>query len=441
MSPVNDPAHLIYTLQQSAWEAWPAQTASACNALSERQRFDLGIVELPSPDDTQTFHWVEQVLQQMSDLPWIALVEPAHLSAPRTRALILEHCEDYHTLPVDPGRLATAAGHIHGMARLAQAEPVSNHHHIPSQYGVVGESAQMSALIRRARKVAQSEVPVLLSGESGTGKERIASLIHRLSPRASGPFVAVNCAALPASLIQAELFGYERGAFTGANKRQIGRIEAASGGTLFFDEIADIPYGLQVNLLRFLQEGTLERLGSHQTLHIDARIVTATHVDLDEAVRQGRFREDLYYRLNVVRITLPPLRERGTDVLHLAQHFLDMYAESKRSMPYTFTPDAVDAITSYRWPGNVRELMNRVRQAAVLSDSRLISARDLALNVDNAPSRRPTLAEARELAERSAIIKALTRNKVNISQTARELGVSRVTIYRLMEKHGIAPSH
>jgi DNA-binding NtrC family response regulator len=280
-------------------------------------------------------------------------------------------------------------------------------------------------------------VPVLVSGESGTGKELVANAIHRLSHRAEGPFVAVNCAALPPALIQAELFGHEKGAFTGAVTRKIGRIERASGGTLFLDEITELTPDLQVNLLRFLQEGYVERVGGTIAIDVDVRIIAATNADIDNLVTSNRFREDLYYRLNVVGLELPPLRERDNDVETLARHYLTEFRQDDTTRARDFTPRALAAIRRYGWPGNVREMMNAIRRAVVLAEGPNITVGDLELAGDRSGFQTMTLAEARDLAEKNTVRDALSRNGENVSATARLLGVSRVTLYRLMSKHNL----
>ena len=238
---------------------------------------------------------------------------------------------------------------------------------------MIGMSKAMRDLYRTIEKSCEVDAPMVIDGESGTGKELAARAIHQLSSRSSGPFVAVNCAALPATLIQSELFGHEKGAFTGAQQRKIGRLEAAAGGTIFLDEIGDLPLDLQVNLLRVLQNRTIERLGSNQEIHLNVRIIAASHVNLEQAVEQGRFREDLYYRLNVLRLHTPPLREREGDVTLLAQHYFNKLLGTAHRTARGFSQQAIRVMTHYTWPGNVRELVNRVGRAAIMSENRLLT--------------------------------------------------------------------
>jgi DNA-binding NtrC family response regulator len=281
-----------------------------------------------------------------------------------------------------------------------------------------------------------TDAPVFISGESGTGKELTAVAIHERSARRDQPFVAINCGAIPAHLLQSELFGYERGAFTGANQRKIGRVEAANGGTLFLDEIGDLPLESQASLLRFLQERKVERLGGHGSTPVDVRIISATHVDMQTAMIEGRFRADLYHRLCVLQIDEPPLRARGKDIELLAKHMLDRFKKDASRRLRGFSPCAIAAIHNYGWPGNVRELINRVRRAIVMSEGRQITARDLELGeyVEVAPV---SLAQAREAAERQAIELALLRHRGRLGDAAHELGISRVTLYRLLSAHGM----
>ena len=299
---------------------------------------------------------------------------------------------------------------------------------------LVGSSAAMLAVHASLHKFAPVDLPVLVTGETGTGKELAARALHEMSSRRGRPFIAVNCGALPASLVQAELFGHEKGAFTGASARRIGLFEAADGGTIFLDEIGDLPLDAQTNLLRVLQEGTLERVGSHHSIRIDVRVVAATHIDLEEAVAHGRFREDLFYRLDVLRLHMPPLHERGDDVELLAKHFLAQFREQHRVRARGFDASARRQLHAHRWPGNVRELLNRVRRAAVVGESELIDAHALQL-ADAAAANGDGLDGVRVHAEREAILTTLRDSGFNVSECARRLRVSRVTVYRLCKKH------
>jgi transcriptional regulator with PAS, ATPase and Fis domain len=298
----------------------------------------------------------------------------------------------------------------------------------------------MLDLYAKLDRVTRVDAPVLITGESGTGKELVARAIHQHSRRARGPFVPVNCGGLPESLVHSELFGHERGSFTGAHQRKIGSIEAASGGTIFLDEIGDLPLELQANLLRFLQEKTIVRVGSTQRIPIDVRVIAATHVDLDKAVQEGRFREDLFYRLNVLHLSVPALRERSGDIELLVQALFEEFADQKNAVVQGFSREAMRAMAAYAWPGNVRELMNRVQHAMIMSEHRLIRPADLGLSSSTMARNVITLSRARAAAESDVIRITLRNNANNVSRAARELGISRVTLYRLMEKFGIDPS-
>ncbi|KWI29865.1 Fis family transcriptional regulator [Burkholderia ubonensis] len=366
---------------------------------------------------------------------WIAATLRDQLRDAALRHLIRDYCFDYVTMPFETSRIVETIGHAHGMVALT--DPVTPQPGAGRGEGeMVGTCEAMLALFKMIRRVATTDAPVFISGESGTGKELTAVAIHERSPRAQAPFIAINCGAIPSTLLQAELFGYERGAFTGANQRKTGRVEAAHGGTLFLDEIGDLPLESQASLLRFLQEGKIERLGAHASIPVDVRVICATHVDLVAAMREGRFREDLFHRLCVLKIEEPPLRARGKDIEVLARHMLERFKGDSHRRLRGFSPDAIAALYGYPWPGNVRELINRVRRAIVMSEGRTITAADLELG-DYAVLAPVSLVEAREAAERQAIEHALLRHRGRFADAARELGVSRVTLYRLMCAHGM----
>jgi two-component system NtrC family response regulator len=304
---------------------------------------------------------------------------------------------------------------------------------------MLGTSPQMQAVFASIRKVAATNAPVLLVGESGAGKEMAAAAIHRRSVRKGGPFVAINCNAIPESLLESELFGHEKGAFTGAHVQRKGLLETASGGTLFLDEIGELPPAIQVKLLRFLQEQRLQRVGGRQEIQVDTRLVAATNADLKELMDDGKFREDLYFRVAVITIRLLPLRERGEDIVFLAREFLQRYASQSGQTKMVFAPDALRAMTHYSWPGNVRELQNRVKRGVIMASGSRVTAKDLELDQgeDLAASSATTLKQAREHVEREMIDQALQRHSGKITSAAADLGISRPTLYELMEKLGI----
>jgi len=305
---------------------------------------------------------------------------------------------------------------------------------------LLGTSPQIQDVFATIDRVSTTEVPVLIMGESGTGKELIAKSIHRRSTRKDGPFIAINCAAIPENLLESELFGHEKGSFTGAHTQRKGRIESAHKGTLFLDEIGEIPPSLQVKLLRFLQEHSIERVGGRKEVAVDVRILAATNQDLHKAIEENRFREDLFYRLAVVAIAVPPLRERLGDTALLATIFLNRYAAEQKKKITGFTPQGMQAIEGYAWPGNVRELENRIKRAVIMARKTKITPEDLQLGTDKVSFQGVRLREARENLEREMILQALAKTRNNLSKAADELGISRPTLYELMEKLGIERS-
>jgi transcriptional regulator with GAF, ATPase, and Fis domain len=298
---------------------------------------------------------------------------------------------------------------------------------------LIGACPGMREIFRRIDKVAGTDISVLIGGETGTGKEMLAREIHRRSSRAKGPFIAINCGAIPENLLESELFGHVRGAFTGAVATRIGRFQAANSGTLFLDEVGDMPMALQVKILRALQERTVVKVGDSRPENVDIRVIAATHRVLEEEVKAGRFREDLYYRLNVIKLMVPPLRERGDDVLMLARYFLRAFAEEMKSPARTFSKGALEAMHRHTWPGNVRELENRIKKAIVLSDKSVIGPEELELTQDAMEPILP-LADAKADFQRRYINQVLERNSGNRTKTARDLGVDARTIFRHLER-------
>lgn len=303
--------------------------------------------------------------------------------------------------------------------------------------GMVGTSTQIQAVFGAIRKVATTDAPVLILGESGTGKEKAAVAIHRRSTRKDGPFIPINCSAIPEALLESELFGHEKGSFTGAHAQRKGRIESAEGGTLFLDEIGEIPLQLQVKLLRFLQEQQIERVGGRQPIDVDVRVIAATNANLGTLMAEGKFREDLYYRLAVVVLQLPSLRDRNGDLRALARDFLRRFSAVAGKEGLAFDQEAKRAMDTYSWPGNVRELENRIQRAVIMAEGNRISANDLQLQGNVQSVTGTTLKAAREAVERGLISAALRRHSGRISAAAAELGISRPTLYELMEKLGI----
>ncbi len=370
---------------------------------------------------------LEQVLLEHADLPSLALLESGRRDDADDDAVCRRlHAACARTLlaPVDPDRLAETLASL--VARPGHDE-----------VGIGGRSPAMLGVRAMLHRYAGVELPVLITGESGTGKELAARALHELSRRRDRPFVAINCGAIAPTLVQSELFGHERGAFTGATARRLGLFEAADGGTVFLDEVGDLPLEAQTNLLRVLQEGTLERVGSHQAVRVDVRVLAATHVDLEAAIARGRFREDLYYRLDVLRLRLPPLRERGDDVELLARDCLDAFRARHPVQARGFSAAARQCLRAHAWPGNVRELLNRVRRAAVVAEQALIEPADLQLGSTHA--RVVALDDHRDRTDRDALLDALRATGGNVSACAQRLRISRMTVYRLCRKHGVSP--
>lgn len=298
---------------------------------------------------------------------------------------------------------------------------------------IIGNSESILKACRTVEKIAPTEITTLLLGESGTGKEVFARAIHRQSPRNKKPFVAINCASIPENLLESELFGYEKGAFTGANKTTLGKIECANGGTLLLDEIGDMPLSLQAKMLRFLQERVIERVGGRQELEVDVRVICATHRNLADMVAQQSFREDLYYRISEITLTIPPLRERGHDIAVIAKALLHKFNQEFNTQVQGFSDNALQAMLAYHWPGNIRELQNKLKSAVILADSKYISADDLGLASQHIKT--DTLRKVRELAETQAIRHAYTLANGNLSKTADSLGITRPTLYALIDKY------
>jgi DNA-binding NtrC family response regulator len=428
---------LVQFLATTGWQVSHATTPAVADALLARGAYAVGLIDLSNGHTPQQLCALESLLTRDAT-SWIALVAPGQAQEADTRRFILDFCFDYMTEPFVDELVSLALGHAFGLYVLREAHddlPRS-----PGNHQMIGRCDAMLKLYGAISKCAGTNAPVFIFGESGTGKELTARALHEQSKRSQGAFVAINCAATPPTLLQSELFGYERGAFTGAVQRKIGRIEQADGGTLFLDEIGDMPFECQAILLRFLQEGTFERLGGNAPIRVDARIVSATHVDLTAAMRDGRFRTDLYHRLCVLQLNEPPLRERSDDIRLLATHLLEVFKKDSSHKVRGFSQDAIRAMYSYAWPGNVRELLNHVRRAIVMAEGRLIRAEDLGLpgGADRLPR---TLAEIRLEGDRTAIKEALRRHGYNMSGAAHDLGISRATLYRLMRTAGVRPEY
>jgi len=398
---------------------------------------DLGLP--PDPDGTtEGFATLTEIVALKPDTK--VIVASGHGARESALKAIALGAYDFYRKPVDIdelGLIVSRAFHVYEIeAENRQLEAAGGG---ATALGVLlTSSPEMVKVIRTIERVASADVSVMLLGASGTGKELLARAVHEKSVRAKGEFVAINCAAIPENLLEAELFGYERGAFTGAVKTTPGKIELAQGGTLFLDEVGDIPLPLQVKLLRFLQERVIERIGARSPIAVDTRIVCATHQDLDAMIAGGRFREDLYYRLAEIVVKIPSLSERAGDAVLLARHFVIRFAREMNPKVQGLSPDAVEAIDAYPWPGNVRELENRVKRAVIMADGKWVGAADLDLPGSESGDAEPlpiNLRAAREVADRRAIRQALTRTENNISGAAKLLGISRPTLYDLMKQY------
>jgi two-component system NtrC family response regulator len=345
---------------------------------------------------------------------------------------------DFYSKPVDVDVLKLLVNRAWTLHELEQANRrLQASSGLTAFEGMIASGAAMQRVCRTIEKIAPVDVTTLLLGESGTGKEVLARALHALSPRRDKRFVAINCAAIPENLLESELFGYEKGAFTGAHRTTPGKFELASGGTLLLDEIGDMPPALQSKLLRFLQERVIERVGGREEIPVDVRVVCATNQDLTQLIRDGRFRQDLFYRVSEVTVTIPPLREREGGQLVLARHFLDKFAVQLKRNLKGFTEGATAAIRAYPWPGNVREMENKIKGAVVIAEGPLLGAGDLGLPEPDGAEVRLNLRQVREEAERRALEEALALAAGNISRAADLLGVARPTVYDLLQRHGL----
>ncbi|MFS0753716.1 PEP-CTERM-box response regulator transcription factor [Noviherbaspirillum sp. 1P10PC] len=396
---------------------------------------DLGLP--PDPDGaTEGFATLQQILSLTPDAKVIVLTGNQD-RANAVKAIGLG-AYDFHHKPFDPEMLSLVinrAFYLHALQK-ENRKILLNQADSPMA-GVISRDPGMLKVCRSIEKVAPTSASVMLLGESGTGKEVLARALHQLSPRADKRFVAINCAAIPENLLESELFGYEKGAFTGAAKQTLGKIETANGGTFFLDEVGDLPMPLQAKLLRFLQERVIERIGGREEIPVDVRIVCATHQNLKELASAGRFREDLYYRLSEIVITIPPLRNRIGDTALLAHHFKNRFCSQEGRSSLSFSDDAMTMIEAHPWPGNVREMENIIKRAVIMADGPQIVADDLGLGDSPATDEFMNLRQVRDEAEYKAIIKALARVDGNIVRAAELLGVSRPTLYDLMSRHGI----
>ena len=422
-----------------------AEDGTSAMRLLESESYDIVLTDLRMPD----FDGLQLVQRAQSVArPPVCIVMTAYGTVENAVEAMRRGAHDYLTKPIDLDRLELVLARALKSRRL-EVENVTLRQQLDKRYGlenIIGQSAPMIEVLDTIRQVAPSRATVLIQGESGTGKEVIARAVHQLSPRRNGPFLAVHCAALSQNLLESELFGHERGAFTGALERRIGRFEEADGGTIFLDEIGEIDPAVQVKILRVLGERQLERVGGNKTLTLDVRLVAATNRNLEELVKAGKFRDDLFYRLQVVTVTLPPLRQRGEDVVLLANAFLREFARENKKIISEITPEAMSALLLYTWPGNVRELRTAIERAVVLARGDKIALRDLppaiAAVTETAQGQGTVppeqLAKSNltlEEVERLMIIHALKATEGNRSESARRLGISRRTLHRKLHDY------
>ncbi len=412
------------------------------SAIAQLRRAEPAVVTLdlglpPDPGGvSEGFATLQEILQALPDTK--VIVVTGHDDKGNAVRAIGLGAYDFYEKPIDPDLLnivVQRALRLHGLEqenrRLQKVQGGT------SLDGLIAGSQEMVKVCRMVEKLAPTDVSTLILGESGTGKEVLVKALHQLSERADHRLVAINCAAIPEALLESELFGFEKGAFTGAVKTTPGKIEVANGGMLFLDEVGDLPMPLQAKLLRFLQERVIERIGGREEIAVDVRVVCATHRDLQELIRAGSFREDLYYRINEATINVPPLRERSGDAVLLARAFLERFSRQLKRPVKGFSPPAIAVIEQYDWPGNVRELENRVKRAVIMADGEWITPEDLELGEPADDTEPFNLREVREKAESAAIIRALSNSDDNVSKAAEMLGVTRPTLYNLMRKYAI----
>jgi two-component system NtrC family response regulator len=413
-------------------------------ALAHLRRFEPPVVTLdlglpPDPGGvSEGFGLLEEMLALAPDTK--VIVVTGHNDRTNAMRAIAMGAYDFYEKPIDPDLLGITIGRGARLYRIEQENRrLQSGQGESALQGLIASSPEMLKVCRTVEKLAPTDVSTLILGESGTGKEVLVKALHSLSDRSNKRLVAINCAAIPEALLESELFGYEKGAFTGAAKTTPGKIEVANGGILFLDEVGDLPMALQAKLLRFLQERVIERIGGRSEIPVDVRVICATHRDLAELIAAGEFREDLYYRINEATIKVPPLRDRQGDNLLLARVLLERFASQLKRPIKGFTPQAIEAIETYGWPGNVRELENRVKRAVIMADGTQITLEDLELpSKDDEAEQEPfNLREVREKAESRAILRALARTDGNVSKTSELLGVTRPTLYNLMKKYGI----
>lgn len=449
---------VVALLDSNQWMIDRLHTPDSDPQAIDTSRFLVGLAIFPEHRNPDSERQIQRQIKSLPGIKWIAVLAEERLDSIETKQFIAECLYDFQVFPLDGARLSIVLGHAYGMARIERE--LKRHHEcdLPSRFGLIGHSQVMLGFYRMLQRAAESDVSVLINGPTGTGKELAARAIHDHSARSNAPFVAINCAAIPPTLLQSELFGHERGSFTNASARKTGYIQTAAGGTLFLDEIGDMPLESQASLLRFLEDKIITPVGSTRGQYIDVRVIASTNVELERAIQERAFRADLYYRLAFLTVRTPSLDSRGDDIPLLAQHFLAEAVREAGLRDLRISDEAMLMLRHYSWPGNVRELRNVIFQAALSCESLTIRPEDLAIRVDldqpppevgrtmfehagqrnGKPFVIGKLRDAREQSEKRNLEFALARNSSNITRTAQDLGVSRMTLYRLMAKHGVA---
>lgn len=424
-------------LQPFNWQCHIANKITRAQQILKDYDIKVAIAIITLHDMENSLKAVNQLNNQNCNLIWIAILVDTDVTDCKLNNSLPLYFADYHHFPIEWQRLQHTLGHAYGMAKLASLHSIADDPIFAGET-ILGDSSAIRQLKRKIVKIARVDETVLISGETGTGKGLCAHLIHRQSKREAGPFITINCGALPAGLIHSELFGHEKGAFTGADKQYIGHIERAHQGTLFLDEIGDLSIESQVNLLQFLEEHIIERVGGSKNISIDCRIIFASHIDLETAVEEGRFREDLYYRINILHLYTPSLREHKEDIALLADEYLKQYSPSEQL--YKIEANTMKLMEEYEWPGNVREFKNRIHRAIIMANNHLLTEQDLGISILKVRPERGdviNLAQHRVEIDTELLLDAIKRNNHNISAAARELKISRTTFYRLIKKCNI----
>jgi len=427
----NEECHWESEFNALNWHCIHSSNISETIKYIEEYDIKIAIAMISSTYQQCVFRTLSQLFEVKNNMLWIAISCDNQFTQYPLSHQFPDYFFDYHHLPINWEKLGHTLGHAYGMLPFR----VENNRQQKKQHKddeILGNSAAIKRLRSDLTKIARASGAVLISGETGTGKGLCARTIHRQSSRKHGPFITINCGALPSTLLHSELFGHEKGAFTGAEKLYIGHIERADKGTLFLDEIGDLSLDSQIHLLQFLEDHTIERLGANRAICIDCRIIFASHVNLETAVEEGRFREDLYHRLNILRLHVPSLRDRREDIELLANAYRQLYSSMGREL--TFTPRTLENMLRYEWPGNVRELKNRIQRAVVMADNCAISEQDMGIKVINNQQPKIKLAQQRMDIDTEVLLDAINRHNHNISAAARELNISRTTFYRLVKK-------